>query len=203
MKKFEEYLRNKMNIPEKRIPYYIVWVSKFKDFSLQNKGKQQEDCLEPFLKNMTQTNEPWQIDQAEEAVKLYFYFNRPEQPLNKASDIRTMWKEASEKMTQILRLQQKSLNTERIYLKWIRDFYTYIKAKNPTALDEKDVSDFMTFLAVERKISSSTQNQAFNAVLFFFRFVLDKELKEVKNAVRAKKRKTLPIVLPGFCTEMR
>ncbi len=53
----------------------------------------------------------------------------------------------------------------------------------------------MTYLAVERKASVSTQNQAFNAILFLFRHVMDKKIDDISDAVRAKRNRRLPVVL--------
>jgi len=195
MKKYEEHLRNIIGIPQSKIPYYISWVSKFRAFCRENNRNGDSDAIEPFLRSMAQTYEPWQADQAEQAVKLHFYVNRTEKSISTDTGNDAAWKEASEKMVNVLRLQQKALSTERSYLKWIRDLYTFSKGKHPAKLVEKDVADFMTFLAVEKNVASSTQNQAFNAVVFFFRYILEKELENVSHSVRAKPRKSLPIVL--------
>lgn len=62
-------------------------------------------------------------------------------------------------------------------------------------LTPSDVKEFLTFLAVKRKVSASSQNQAFNALLFFFRHVLKKEFGEIKDVPRAKRRPYIPVVL--------
>ncbi len=54
---------------------------------------------------------------------------------------------------------------------------------------------FLTFLAVDRKVSASTQNQAFNALLFFYRHVLNKDFGKVEGVVRAKRKPYIPVVL--------
>ena len=53
----------------------------------------------------------------------------------------------------------------------------------------------MTYLAVEQRVSASTQNQAFNAILFLFRHTLDKNIDDIADAVRAKRKVRLPVVL--------
>ena len=58
----------------------------------------------------------------------------------------------------------------------------------------REIEEFLTYLAVKRKVSASTQNQALNAVVFLFKRILGKEPGEFK-AVRAKQRKHLPVVL--------
>lgn len=58
-----------------------------------------------------------------------------------------------------------------------------------------DVKQFLTFLAVTKKVSASTQNQAFNALFFFYRHVLDKEFGKIEGIVRAKRKPYIPVVL--------
>ena len=53
----------------------------------------------------------------------------------------------------------------------------------------------MTYLAVEKKIAASTQNQAFNAILFLFRHTLNKDISDIADALRAKRNRRLPVVL--------
>lgn len=98
-------------------------------------------------------------------------------------------------MVNALRLRNRSLSTEKTYLYWIRMFCKHLKGSSPYSLDNSHFTDFMTYLAVERKVSASTQNQAFNAILFFYRHVLDKDVGELSGAMRAKYRRRLPVVL--------
>lgn len=58
-----------------------------------------------------------------------------------------------------------------------------------------DVKGFLSFLAVEKKVAASSQNQAFNALLFLFKHVLEKEFGKVEGVVRAKRRAYIPVVL--------
>lgn len=77
----------------------------------------------------------------------------------------------------------------------MRKFQAFTKCKEPPRLSTDDVKAFLTFLAVKRKVASSTQNQAFNALLFFFRHVLGKEFGTVDGVVRAKRKPYIPVVL--------
>ncbi len=59
-----------------------------------------------------------------------------------------------------------------------------------------EIEQFLTYLAVERKVSPSTQNQAFNALLFLYEKVLEISIKnENIQALRAKKKIHIPVVL--------
>ena len=67
--------------------------------------------------------------------------------------------------------------------------------KSPEDLTSKDVEDFLTHLAADRHVSPSTQNQAFNAILFFYRHILEKEIEDLDNTMRARRKNKLPVVL--------
>ncbi len=98
-------------------------------------------------------------------------------------------------LARMIRLKQLSTNTEKTYLTWLRSFYRFVGGKRPSELDSTDVKNFLTHLDVERHVSPSTQNQAFNAILFFYRHVLEKEIDDLNGTLRARRKKRLPVVL--------
>jgi integron integrase len=77
----------------------------------------------------------------------------------------------------------------------LRKFRDFAAGKPPEELQGADVQDFLSYLAVERRVSSSTQNQALNAMVFIFRHVLEKDIENILNAVRARHKRRLPVVL--------
>jgi integron integrase len=105
------------------------------------------------------------------------------------------WKVAANEMIRMLRLKHRSLSTEKTYLGWLRSFYRFLDVISPFEIDDSHVSNFLTHLAVDRKVSASTQNQAFNALLFFFRHVLDRDIADIHNALRAPVKRRIPVVL--------
>jgi len=78
-----------------------------------------------------------------------------------------------------------SKTTLKAYSLWAEKFRYFIKDKLPENLTPDDVKEFLTFLAVKKKVSASSQNQAFNALLFFFRHVLKKEFGKLEGVVRS------------------
>jgi integrase len=60
---------------------------------------------------------------------------------------------------------------------------------------QSDLTDFLSYLAVEKKISASTQKQAFNALLFVFRNVFGKEISGLEGTIRCHIPRRLPVVL--------
>jgi len=102
-----------------------------------------------------------------------------------------------EKTRQALRVMHRARATEKSYVSWISQYIDYLKESPKLTIltSEKKMEAFLTYLAIERKVSASTQNQAFNAILFLYRNVLNVKLEDRINAVRAKRSKRLPSVL--------
>ena len=88
-----------------------------------------------------------------------------------------------------------SIRTEQSYIGWIKRFILFNNKKHPKEMGKLEVEAFLTHLAVNRKVSASTQNQALNAILFLYRQVLDIELPWLEDVTRAKKPVRLPVVL--------
>lgn len=93
-----------------------------------------------------------------------------------------------------IRARQLALATEKTYCYWIRQFIRHQRYRSPGDIVAADVTAFLTWLATERHVSPNTQNQAFNALLFLFRHVLNQPLENI-NAVRAKETRRIPVVL--------
>lgn len=93
--------------------------------------------------------------------------------------------EAIEKLKNVLRRKHFSLSTEESYGNWLKRFCSYIKTLPEPTTREKKIEQFLTALAKDN-VSASTQNQAFNALLFFYREVLGVELKNIQS-LRAKR----------------
>jgi integron integrase len=97
-----------------------------------------------------------------------------------------------------MRLLHLAKRTEIAYLKWIVDFIHWNKEiqgqwVHPRDLPDRAVENYLTYLAVERTVAASTQNQAFSALQFLYEKVLERKIK--LDAVRAKRPERLPLVL--------
>lgn len=88
-----------------------------------------------------------------------------------------------------------SRRTEKAYLGWIRRFIRHVQPGRPDALTDADVVAFLTSLAVDRRVSASTQNQALSALLFLYRDVLGRREPVLQDVVRARRSRRLPTVL--------
>jgi integrase len=88
------------------------------------------------------------------------------------------------KLRDVLRRQHKALATEESYVHWLRHYMGALQTMPATLTSEQKLERFLTQLAVQRNVAASTQNQAFNAIIFFYKEVLAKPLQNV-NALRA------------------
>ena len=105
------------------------------------------------------------------------------------------WVSVYERLKAAITIRHYSPKTLQAYKAWTRKFQTFVKSKDPQLVSLEDVRGFLSFLAVERHVAASSQNQAFNALLFLFRHVLEKEFGKVEGVVRAKRRQYIPVVL--------
>ena len=194
---FKAYLLSRSLISLNKVPYYLNWVSQFRSYHREKaKGAEFNTVLDDFLKFLSQRREEWQVDQAREAIQLYcFYHKRKEPKTHHNQNTSEQWKAAADEMIRVLRLRRRSLGTERAYISWLRSFYRYNGGSGPYDLTAEHLKGYLTYLAAERKVSASTQNQAFNALLFFYRFVIDCEIGNLHEVVRARRRQNLPVVL--------
>lgn len=94
-----------------------------------------------------------------------------------------------------IRAKHYSLRTEAAYLGWVRRFIQAHRGRHPRELGGREVSAFLTRLAVQGNVAASTQNQALSALLFLYREVLELKLPWMDDVVRAKRPRRLPSVL--------
>ncbi len=182
--------------------YYIGWLNQF--FQFYNSGIEDisnEDVI--AFGNFLSKNgmEEWQIIQAREAVLLYIEkflkkkicFSGPGQKNSELGHIQT-WSEAKEAFMNRMKLRHYAYNTEKTYREWIRRFLLYTRIKSPRTATPEHVKRFLTYLAVERNVSSSTQNQALTHC-FPVPGSLGIEFGDFRNTIRAKQRTRVPVVL--------
>lgn len=94
-----------------------------------------------------------------------------------------------------LRVHHYAMKTEKSYVQWIKRFIIFHKKRHPMEMGKLEVEEFLTWLAVKRRVAPSTQNQALQAILFLYRKVLNIELAWMDDVVRAKRQQRIPVVL--------
>jgi integron integrase len=100
-----------------------------------------------------------------------------------------------DQVRQKIRLRHYSIRTEEAYVNWAKRFILFHNKKHPKEMGRKEVEAFLTHLAVDGKVAASTQNQAFNALLFLYEKVLGLDVFHEIDALRAKQPERLPTVL--------
>lgn len=197
LEQFQRYLSENARFKAKYIPYYVKWVAGCYAHAGESAerpiGSEQK---QEFLMEISKSYEDWQVKQADYALRMYnFFLSRQGKPSLSSSGLENEWRILENATRKALRLRHRSLSTEKSYLIWLRQFRGFIASKSPQELEGTEIRDFLTYLAVERKVSSSTQSQALNALVFVFRHVLNKKIEHLLDAVRAHPRRRLPVVL--------
>ena len=100
-----------------------------------------------------------------------------------------------DRMREQLRSRHYSRRTEQAYCLWVRRFIVFHGGRHPADMDEGEINEFLTHLAVDERVSASTQNQALSGILFLYRHVLGIEVGQLREVVRARKPKRLPVVM--------
>ncbi len=202
---FVEFLVNKKNIPEKQAKYFLLWVNKFLSYYQKDLKIVNYKIIKDFLDTLeSESKEDWQLRQAYRAIKLLIEdymglsidFDRDPETICSEMPVYNpkTWKEAFTKFINEIRFQHLSYSTEKTYRSWIRRFISFCNNTLPEQITSSHVKRFLVHLAVDRNVSASTQNQAFNALLFLFRHVLNKEFNVDDNVIRAKKSTRIPVV---------
>ena len=95
------------------------------------------------------------------------------------------------------RLRHLSLKTEKAYVQQIKRFILFHGKKHPREMNEHHIRDYLSHLAVERKVAASTQNVALAAILFLYRDVLKQKLERIEEVERARLSRHLPSADPS------
>ena len=213
------HFMSKKNIPADLQPYFRKWLRYYVDFckkyhthytdlksqssfiaKLEQKGQaealqlQAKDAIDLYY-DMLQSKNSDAKDAGLKIPKLARGSKSTYSPKTNELTFGTDWRWVYTKLEESIRVRHYSDKTLKSYRGWIRQFQSFVKSYDASTVDIEMVKSFLTFLAVERKVSASSQNQAFNGLLFLFRHVLGKDFGKVDGVVRAKQRKNIPTVL--------
>ncbi|RLB86891.1 MAG: integron integrase [Deltaproteobacteria bacterium] len=215
----------KNGIPENQSGYFIKWLRYYLDFCHKyNYEKECLKSLPLFIDKLCSKNQnERQVQQATQAVQLFYALSKtnvmsepvvenfqinehaiPYQAkvekaahpvLDGSNNLNQSWQDAYQGLVNEIKVRHYSPKTLKSYRGWLSKFQTFTRSKNMNLLDSDDVKRFLTYQAVELNVSASSQNLAFNALLFFYRHVLGREFGKIDGVVRAKKRPHIPVVL--------
>jgi integron integrase len=104
-------------------------------------------------------------------------------------------KKLLDQLRDAIRIKHYSYSTEKTYVHWAKRYILFHNKRHPAEMGSPEIEAFLSHLAQEANVSASTQNQAFNALLFLYRNVLQIELATPIHALRAKRAQHLPTVL--------
>jgi integron integrase len=205
LQQFGEYLLKARLVNEKAAPHCVRWVRRFLTRPASNEPL--GDQARRFSDELERSGacQDWQVRQAEQAVRIYFvnFLQRTDwhrQPPNATVDQQQHINPlaALDELRRRLRTRHYSYRTECSYADWVRRFLAYLSERQgipQPRVESNDVRDYLTHLAVRQRVSASTQNQAFCALLFLCREVLGIDIEGVSNVARAKRGSRLPVVL--------
>jgi integron integrase len=100
-----------------------------------------------------------------------------------------------DRVREAIRARHYSRRTEKSYVAWVRRYILFHGKRHPAEMGAPEITRFLNFLAVDRTVAASTQNQALSALLFLYREVLDQDLPWLDDLVRAQRPPRLPVVL--------
>lgn len=211
MQSFLDFLRDKHQVHERNIPHYQRWVQMNQNWTERPEAK--NTTIDEFLSYLADKYADWQIDQARHALQLYSYYQTccgasktdRTSPVQKTEPCQgshqesrqepRQWNTIEEAVRKLMRLKHLSYSTEKSYLSWIMQFKSFVRSKDCAALTEDDLKNFLSYLAVERRVAPATQRLAFNALLFLFRNILAVEIHGLGTVVPSRVSKSLPVVL--------
>ena len=111
------------------------------------------------------------------------------------SDYRGSQVKLLDRVRQAIRAKHYSRRTEKAYTGWIRRFILFNNKRHPRDMGREEIRGYLSYLAVKRNVSASTQNQALSAILFLYREVLQIDIDWIDGIVRAKRPIRVPVVL--------
>ncbi len=100
-----------------------------------------------------------------------------------------------DQLRDVIRLKHYSYSTEKTYVHWAKRYILFHHKRHPAEMGAAEIEAFLTYLAKDKHVSASTQNQALNALLFLYRNVLQMNLSVPLHALRAKRSERLPTIL--------
>ena len=210
-----EYARllTQRNIPSHSHNQYLRWLRFYLDFCTKyHHNPARHNSMTFFISKLKEKNQtPRQQEQASHAINIYYILENSDiihNQVNQTIPLKDVslqsspaltpekmgWEQIFTDLDAAIKVRHYSPKTYKTYASWVRKLQYFTQGKAPELLTANDVKSFLTNLAVKEKVAASTQNQAFNALLFLFRHILHRDMI-VEGVVRAKQRKYIPVVL--------
>lgn len=177
---FQEFLSSRQLVKKNYIPLFACWASKFLSFSTENGDLIHNLQVQKFLDNLKFQNNcaDWQIRQAHDAIWLYYNHYCVSETLDSSHDKTFLTQKPldiqilTDKIRQIMSIRHYSYRTEHTYILWVSKFLKYISAistnsRSAGSIESADVRNYLSYLALKKRVSASTQNQVLTNMLKF------------------------------------
>ncbi len=199
-------------VPEQQVEWFQRWIERFsrnlRGVSLRDRSVEDVTAFIEDLK-ADERLAPWQVEQARNALRILyrdvFGLNAKTMSPRGATSMRdsviqprqleALHGALLDRVRDAIRLRHYSPRTETAYVDWTKRFISFHDLSSPCELDASHIRTFLTYLATERHVASSTQNQALNAIVFLFVHVLDRDPGDFSGFERAKVPKRKPDTL--------
>jgi len=197
----------KANLPDRRKRSYEITLRWYLNFCRRGRACVTVQSARDFVDWAAQTKkpQPWQLDQWKESLN-WFFREAGQSPASADQDNelhdrvwlpseQAKWPDWKRAFLTVVRRRHYSYRTEQSYLVWIERFARHVRRGDLEALGEEEIAAFLDLLALDGRLSASSQRQALNALVFLFREVFGKELGDFSDYRRAKVRTHLPVWL--------
>lgn len=178
---------------------FFKWLRYYLDFCRKHGHRFKDpDNLQLFMLKLSEKGQgSVQQSQATKALGVYFSLVKERTVADEGDRLLADdWDSIFELLKKRIQTLHYSKNTLKTYALWAQQFRAYLlREKVAAPASAKEAAAFFTYLASERKVAASTQNQAFNALLFLFKNVLEREFEGFEGVVRAKASNYIPTVL--------
>ena len=207
---FKKYVAEYYKENENSANWACYWVNMFiSQFPSWKDHK--EKAVSQFIKELGYRKPEKTVTLAHRSITWFIAFSEDsdrgsKKSLERDPQEKKIWIEFSASMMRqvraLIRLKHYSIKTEKSYLSWTKRILDFIEKQGSAVLVEgkptltaDHLRSYLSYLAVEKRVSAATQEQALNALLVLFRSILQIDIDGLSTVLRAKKRKRLPVVL--------
>ena len=199
-------------IADERISFHLDWAQRFAKSKKGSLRTRSVDDIRDFVAELVKSGvAEWQVDQARESIAILYrdYLKMDLNSLGKHSGaskevrdrvispraVESQYAAVFDAFRHVLALRHLAPRTAETYMAWARRFFVYFELAPVEQLDGNSIGEYLSYLAQEKRVSASTQNQALNALVFLFKRVLNRDPGNFSHFVRAKEPIRNPVSL--------